>query len=108
MTTYQVKARTSTEQRATLQYITLENVRLGLEFKYSLDDARWYMWLRQPNGTRTAGPIALVAGLNDLFAPYHYLDYVPPGRLYVETFNGADPGLEDLDVSSKIYYETSE
>ena len=105
MTTYQVKARLTNTQLATLQFIALDNIRIGLEFRYSKIDGIWYLWLKQTDGTRIAGPIAVVPGNDDLFAPYHYNPAVPPGRLYVESTSGLPPDDETIDVSAVIYYE---
>lgn len=103
MASYQIKVKLYEEQRAVLQFVVLENIRIGLEFRYSNLDEEWFMWLRESNGTYIAGPIKLVAGDSDLLRQYHYNTSVPPGRLYCSE----TPTFDTIDLTAILTYEDS-
>ena len=104
MATYQIKVKMYETQRANLQFVTLDNVRVGLEIRYSNSNGEWFMWLRQASGAYIAGPLKLVAGDTDLLRPYHYNPLVPPGRLYCS----ATPTFDSMDLGAMLLYEESE
>ena len=104
MATYQIKVKLYETQRAVLQFVTLENVRVGLEFRYSNLDEEWFVWFRKSDGSYIAGPLKLVAGDTDLFRQYHYSTSIPPGRLYCS----ATPTFDTVDLSAILTYEDSE
>lgn len=103
MATYQIKVKLYEEQRAVLQFVVLEDVRIGLEFRFSNLEQEWLMWLREPGGSYIAGPIKLVAGDTDLLRQYHYNVYVPPGSLYCT----ATPTFDSVDLTALLKYEDS-
>jgi len=100
MSTLKIRVRQAPRQLATVQYITLDTIRIGLEFRWSMLEAVWYMWLRKPNSALQAGPIKLVAGSVDLLLQFHYLAYVPPGRLFCVT----QPDNDTVDLSAHLQY----
>jgi hypothetical protein len=80
--------------------VTLDNIPVGLRFRHVKRDGMWYMWILDTAMTPIAGPIKLVAGIDDLFEQYRYLD-LPPGRLYLTD----TPDIDTVDVSAMLYYE---
>ena len=104
MATAKITVRRTTEQRDTLQFVTLEGIRIGLHHRYSAFEQCWYQWLVQPDGVEFAGPIKLVQSIN-LWRPFQYDPRVPPGECFV---HGDEATLETIDVTSFLLYrETS-
>jgi hypothetical protein len=104
MSVYKIHIRRSDRQRATLQYVTLDGIRIGLRHQRSVLEARWYQWLVTTAGVEFLGPIKLVPGI-DLWAPYHYDPRVPPGQLFV---HGDPPDGDNTDVSTHLLYREAE
>lgn len=100
MAVFKIHVRRSTAQRATLQYVTLDEIRIGLRHQYSAFDGRWHQWLVDTAGTTILGPIKLVPGI-DLWAPYHYDPRVPPGELFV---HGDPPDADNVDLETHLLY----
>ncbi len=96
----QINVRLVASQRATTQFVTLSEVRIGLKFQYMKSFERWMMWLLATDSTEIAGPIRLVPGL-DLLLPFKYDPRIPPGQLFI---NGDPPTSETVDVSSRLLY----
>jgi len=99
----QINVRVAASQRSTIQFVTLDDVRIGLRFSYMASFQRWVMWLVAVDNEDIAGPIRLVPGL-DLLLPYKYDPRVPPGVLFVD---GDPPTLETVDLESRLLYRPS-
>ena len=103
MSTVKIFVRRSAVQRATLQYVTLDGIRIGLRHQRSVLEGRWYQWLVTTAGVEFLGPIKLVPGI-DLWAPYKHDERVPPGELFVY---GDPPDLDNVDVSTHLLYRSA-
>ena len=99
-TVQKINVRFLASQRGTLQYVTLDDVQIGLRFRHSALIDRWYLWLIDTAGNQIAGPIKLVPGIN-LWQAYQYDERVPPGQLFVQ---GDPPTKTTVDKTSTLRY----
>lgn len=95
-----INVRTDAAQRSTLQFVTLDDVRIGLRCHYASFTGRWHLWLVATDGTDIAGPIRLVPGV-DLLLQYKHDPRVPPGQLFV---HGDPPTKDTVDRESVLLY----
>lgn len=107
MSTRWVQLRQATNQYAIRQFLELDGVRLGIEARYITAKGGWSIWILSPAGDRVVGPLALSPGI-DLLTPYHYLDHVPPGSLFVQSTSRDAPTRESLDVTARLIYREAE
>jgi hypothetical protein len=93
-------------QRSTLQFVTLDGVRIGLRFRHFPHDDRWRMWFVSVEGNDIAGPITLLPGVNFL-TPYQYNPAIPPGELFVFSEDSQPPTKSTIDDSANLYYRNA-
>lgn len=98
----QIKIRPN-NARASTQYPDFGDVRCGLAIRYSGYDSRFYLWILDLDGTRIAGPIKLVPGI-DLLLPYKYDPRVPQGELFCYSADRQPPTLDTADTDAVLYY----
>ena len=92
----------------TSQTLTLDGVRVRMDFYTNRSDGLWYMDLFDSQNNAMVMGIGLATGL-DLFFPYRYLD-VPPGVLFVNDHLGAleDPTLDTWqDEQAQLFYQAT-
>lgn len=104
----QLRVRQRERQRDTLYFETFDRgtddeTRVGLRFRFSAYDNRWYHWLVDNNGSVFAGPMRLVPGV-DLWRPFKYDPRVPRGQLFVFSQGGSPPTKDTVDNEAKLYY----
>jgi hypothetical protein len=90
----------SPSDRATLSFLDLDGVRVGLRFRHNGFDGRWHLWLLGTDGTEFVGPIRMLRGL-DLLLPYKHDARVPPGQLFVR---GEEMDAANADRTSELCY----
>jgi hypothetical protein len=71
--------------------------------RYSAFDDRWYLWVLALDGTRIAGPIRLVPGV-DLLLSYKYDERVPQGELFCYSADREPPTKETVDTDAVLFY----
>lgn len=95
-----ITVRLAPTQRNTLQYVDLDEVRIGLRARYSALADRWFLWLVAVDGSIIAGPMRMVPGL-DLLLSHKHDPRVPPGQLFID---GDPPTAETMDKESQLLY----
>lgn len=98
--TVKITVRLLESQRSTIQFVTLDDVRLGLRSRFVANDQSWYIWLTDPAGATFAGPIRLVPGINFLRS-FQYDPRCPPGQMFI---HGDTPNAVTVDVDSVLLY----
>jgi hypothetical protein len=98
-----IRLRAAVDQRSTVQYRTLDSVRIGFRTRWFAYDAVWRIWLLATDGAQIAGPRALVPGY-DIFRPWKYDARVPPGELFVYSDDRSAPTLDTLGATANLYY----
>lgn len=92
----------------TTQTMTLDGIRVRMDFYTNKSDGGWYMDMFDSEGAQMVMGIGLATGL-DLLFPYRHLD-VPPGVLFVNDHIGAleDPTLDTWqDDQAQLFYQTT-
>ena len=103
MATVYIPLRQSEEQRATLQELTLDGVRIRLRSRYIALTDRWILDTLDLEDRTIIGSQALVTGV-DLWLPFHHLA-IPPGELFVSDPQTQLPAsMETLDAGSLLLY----
>ena len=90
------------------QTIVLDTIRVRIDTYTNKADGCWYLDTFDGNGNPLVLGIAIVTGL-DLWFPYHYLEGIPPGILFINDHVGdkEDPGLDSFDDQEAVmYYQT--
>ncbi len=87
------------------QRTVLDGKEYVLELSWSAREERWYLDLRDLRGTLLVGSIKLVVNW-PLLAPFHTVEGVPPGELYVLDGRTAprDPHLHELGDTLVLAY----
>lgn len=91
------------DERAPVQYPDFGDVRCGIMTRYSAFEDRWYLWILALDGTRIAGPIKLVPGL-DLLRQFKYDPRVPQGQLFCYSPDREPPTLTTADNDAVLFY----
>lgn len=103
MATRRIRIRPTEFQYGTQMLVTLDDISVGLKFRHCKADGFWHMWILDTSYSEIAGPIRLVAGIDDLWGQYRYLG-LPPGALYVtET-----PDIDTVDIGAHLQYTEAE
>lgn len=92
------------------QRTTLDGVAYLLDLRWSQRSAKWYLDLRDVDGTLLAGSIKLVVGYPLLASRRGQRVEMPPGELVVADGreSPADPLLDELGDSVKLVYVEAE
>lgn len=99
----QIHVRRLETQRGTMQFVTLDGIRIGMRSRFSKYEQRWSLWLVATDGTTIAGSLKLVGGI-DLLAGLKHDTRVPPGDLFVSVEDRAPMTLDNVDVEAKLLY----
>ncbi len=102
----EITVRLLDRQRATLQFVTLDEIRIGFRFRHTAIEDRWYLWLIATDNAVIAGPLKMLGGV-DVFEPYKYDPRVPPGQLFTFSADREPPTAETIDGDAKVYYRST-
>lgn len=102
-TLYQIRIKQQDDQRATIQYVSLDDTVIGIKAQWVKYTNTWHIWLLDIDGSQIAGPIRLVPGI-DLLRPFKHLDRVPQGQLFCYSPDRSPPTATNIDSESLVLY----
>ena len=100
-----ITIRATDDDRARVQFVTLDGVRVGIESRFSAFDSRWRIWLLALDSAKICGPITLVPGI-DLLVGHKHDPRVPQGQMFVYSLARAAPDAESMDATIGLYYRS--